>query len=673
MSDFPATFANNDRAREAPGSDALPTSDRRFIQGDFLAGFAFSTLFAVGCILLPLGAAQSQFIPPAHLSIQEVGPDEGYRKPGEPDNRYLSLINETGHSVNINYRIVAKDGDCKERRTERLAGGSRLDLPYDAAGHMDAEQATSVRYCAEYEDLPVQRLSGYGACGTLPASCALGGIVFSHVVPAKYAPGYLMLSVDGLEIEEGEQDSFTVSLSSRPTSTVTVSLVRLHRNRNINLDRDSLVFTPSDWNIAQPVTVMADEDADAVDDLDVISLIVQGDNYADDAIRVDVRDNDTVDGRAFELTGVTAPGSRNAKVALIEGGSEHDITVRLASRPTERVTMDVKVFGNGDIMAEPSQLIFTRSDWDRAQTITISVIEDADITDDLGEISLSSWGGNYSGFQTKIAVLIEDNDREAKPVDPSGPAAWPVQAEIFAIPPTGVRDQAVAHIKCLENDQGSCRVYLDCTDEIGSAYEGQTAPIDSGATLRLSSRDIVNIAGRTWEENGRLACAIRSELPVSTQMWTRSGDAVLVSNNEVIRSRVGSDHRHVAGIYSIPAPDSSRDISNIRIRCSPYDTTCTDTTIRCFDDDGGQYEATIGTIRRSMVRFMQTRELSDMIDHRWQGMGLSCELSSDGRFSVQVLTRTGGGALINNSASAGAPDYGVPLVTPGTQDTRAAN
>ncbi|MBF2760444.1 MAG: hypothetical protein ISN28_09275, partial [Ectothiorhodospiraceae bacterium AqS1] len=55
---------------------------------------------------------------------------------------------------------------------------------------------------------------------------------------------------------------------------------------------------------------------------------------------------------------------------------------------------------------------------------------------------------------------------------------------------------------------------------------------------------------------------------------------------------------------------------------------------------------------RLTVKHLQTSELASLIDHRWQGMGLSCELHSDHHFTVQVMTRTGGGgALVNNSAT----------------------
>ncbi|MBF2761587.1 MAG: hypothetical protein ISN28_15225, partial [Ectothiorhodospiraceae bacterium AqS1] len=67
---------------------------------------------------------------------------------------------------------------------------------------------------------------------------------------------------------------------------------------------------------------------------------------------------------------------------------------------------------------------------------------------------------------------------------------------------------------------------------------------------------------------------------------------------------------------------------------------------------GKRYDGALGSIEPRQVRHLQAAGLADIIGHRWQGMGLSCEMRSNAPFTVQVLTRTGsGGALVNNSAS----------------------
>lgn len=226
----------------------------------------------------------------------------------------------------------------------------------------------------------------------------------------------------------------------------------------------------------------------------------------------------------------------------------------------------------------------------------------------------------------------------------------PVRAHIFAIPPTTAQDQATMRIRCKEADT-ACSVWLDCTAQNdGSSYGGLMAgTIPAKGTQTLFAQDIVDISsGDNWSGKGRLACAVRSEQMVSAQIWTRSGDGVLVNNSAAIRSV-----NNQADIESIPAPGMA-DISNIRIRCTPEggSADCTNTRLECTDDEGMRFTGSLDTIARGAVMFFQTSTLSDIIDHVWSGMGFSCRIISTQPFTVQVLTRTGGGgALVNNSAT----------------------
>ena len=135
------------------------------------------------------------------------------------------------------------------------------------------------------------------------------------------------------------------------------------------------------------------------------------------------------------------------------------------------------------------------------------------------------------------------------------------------------------------------------------------------------------------------------------QVWTRSGDEVLVNNSAFISS-VAEGAGHRADIESIPEPESAEK-SNFRIRCeASQGQDCTATRFFCQDDAGVRYDGDAGTIERRQVRHLQRVDLVDIIGHRWSGTGLVCELRSSAPFTAQVLTRTGGGgALVNNSAT----------------------
>ncbi len=47
----------------------------------------------------------------------------------------------------------------------------------------------------------------------------------------------------------------------------------------------------------------------------------------------------------------------------------------------------------------------------------------------------------------------------------------------------------------------------------------------------LDAEDIVRHTGVSWAGKGRLGCALRSEHTIGTQVWTYSGDGVLVNNS----------------------------------------------------------------------------------------------------------------------------------------------
>ena len=59
----------------------------------------------------------------------------------------------------------------------------------------------------------------------------------------------------------------------------------------------------------------------------------------------------------------------------------------LTSEPAHGVTIAITRSGDGDIGVDNQELTFTDSDWDTAQTVTVSVAsEDDDAIDDTGDI-----------------------------------------------------------------------------------------------------------------------------------------------------------------------------------------------------------------------------------------------------------------------------------------------
>ena len=88
-------------------------------------------------------------------------------------------------------------------------------------------------------------------------------------------------------------------------------------------------------------------------------------------------------------------------------------TVVLDTEPTANVTVTVAGHAGTDVTPNPATLTFTASNWDAAQTVTVTAGDDADTADDTVALthSAASTDSNYSGITIpSVAVTVSDND-----------------------------------------------------------------------------------------------------------------------------------------------------------------------------------------------------------------------------------------------------------------------
>lgn len=101
----------------------------------------------------------------------------------------------------------------------------------------------------------------------------------------------ISVELNSLEIAEGSSESISVSLSSAPASTVTATVQRTSGDTDISVSSgSSLVFTTTDWSVAQTAVVEAAEDADEINSTATITLSC-GDATPVDVIAAEL-DND---------------------------------------------------------------------------------------------------------------------------------------------------------------------------------------------------------------------------------------------------------------------------------------------------------------------------------------------------------------------------------------------
>ena len=458
--------------------------------------------------------------------------------------------------------------------------------------------------------------------------------------------GSLVMLPSSLQVAEGGQETFLVRLGKVPTvDSVIVSLT--NTNPALTLSPATLTFTDGNWNANQSVTVFVEQDDNDDNGTDTITGAF-ADAVGNYATAAGPR------GATISVVTLDRPGDIVTSVQMVdlmEGGEPVEFTLRLGEVPINTDTVTVTLSStNPVITVSPAVLLFTRDNWGEKRSATLQAGEDGNKEDGYGFITLSGGGGNYSRAMSAITVSVVDNDVGGGVVGDI-PGRSGVYA--LAIPPTTGSDSSDIRIRCKQSKP--CAVYFDCTtQEDGGVIEGWLPElIPAWGARTVGASEIVRYTGDFWYGKGRLGCLLRSKESIGAQVWTRSGDGVLVNNSALLESVLDPRHGYRrADIESIPSPDGDEK-TNLRIRClAPESEHCTRTAFSCFADDGTRYEGALGRIDRLTVRHLQTGDLASLIDHRWEGMGLSCELRSDHHFTVQVMTRTGGGgALVNNSAT----------------------
>ena len=153
--------------------------------------------------------------------------------------------------------------------------------------------------------------------------------------------------------------------------------------------------------------------------------------------RVDDDDERVELGFGALPAGVTAGGTATATVDIAdddtrgvgvdptqltfgEGGSG-TYTVVLDTRPTGTVTVTVNdPAGNTDVTAEPTSLTFTPDDWDSAQTVTVTAVQDSDANTDAATVTHGVSGGDYNGVSAADVTVTVTEGARASTRTPAG-------------------------------------------------------------------------------------------------------------------------------------------------------------------------------------------------------------------------------------------------------------
>ena len=203
-------------------------------------------------------------------------------------------------------------------------------------------------------------------------------------------------------IREGATGTYDVKLNTAPTADVTVAISS--SNPDVTVNKSSLTFTTVNYATNQRVDVTAAEDADAADGTANLRHRPSGGGYGSGQnkdLMVTVTDDDTA--------GLVL----SAPTLGVDEAGQNTYTVKLQTEPTTTVTVTVSSDDTGAATAtvSGSTLIFTASNWDTEQTVTVEGVDDGDSANETVTVTNTASGGEYAGVTASVRVTVDDDDK----------------------------------------------------------------------------------------------------------------------------------------------------------------------------------------------------------------------------------------------------------------------
>ena len=220
-----------------------------------------------------------------------------------------------------------------------------------------------------------------------------------------FGPSYQVGESDGSPSVTESGAEGTLKLVKEPTANVVRALVSA-ANGEVTLSTNTLTFTPSNWNIAQTVNLSAVEDGISDgDQSNTVTITFSSSNtllYAKGLtteISVTTVESGTIISPAPPVNGTSITITQSGgNTTITESGATDTINLVLNEATTANVTLTIAL-PDGEISSSPTTVTFTPSNWNAAQIVTISAVEDGvvDSNQDTSTVSVSSSSDpNYS-------------------------------------------------------------------------------------------------------------------------------------------------------------------------------------------------------------------------------------------------------------------------------------
>ena len=226
--------------------------------------------------------------------------------------------------------------------------------------------------------------------------------------------------------EAGTTDSFSVVLSTDPATDVDIS-VESADTGEATVSASELAFTTNNWNVPQTVTVTGVNDGavdgDITHNITLAVIDGQSDDTYDPVSNVIVQ-NTTTDNDSAGFTVTQSGGS----TGVAETGSTDTFTVSLTAQPATDVVFSVTSGDTGEATVDTAQLTFTNGNWNNAQTVTVTGVNDdlddgnISVTITLAVVDADSHDSYDNVANQTVAAVNTDNDTAGFTIAQSGGA-----------------------------------------------------------------------------------------------------------------------------------------------------------------------------------------------------------------------------------------------------------
>ncbi len=230
------------------------------------------------------------------------------------------------------------------------------------------------------------------------------------------------LSPNTLSVLENGTATYTLVLDTQPVGGPVSVAVASSATAVATAVPSTLTFTAQNWNVPQTVTVTGVDDANTLSGSATVTHTPTGADYG----------SETLSSQVVNVGDDDQPALRVSPTSLtVAEGATATYTVRLSTAPTGTVTVTVggataKVTADTDTgtTGDQTTLSFDATDWNTAQTVTVTAVADDDGADETATLTTTASGaGAYNSLsgiqQPRVAVQVRDDETAGVVVSPT--------------------------------------------------------------------------------------------------------------------------------------------------------------------------------------------------------------------------------------------------------------